>query len=161
MITLVRLCLAPFVAWTIWRGWHVAGGIFFLVVAFTDALDGSLARTRGLVTAWGMVWDPVADKLLVGSVAVVLVLQHFPEELAIAVFGLEAMFLVGGYYWKRHGRIVAANLWGKLKMNCQVLGLALFIGSIAFGAPWLASLSYVMVGLAVILALIALCTQSL
>ena len=108
-----------------------------------------------------MIWDPVADKLLVGSVGVILVLRNFPEELAVAVFGLEAMFLVGGYYWKRQGRIVAANIWGKLKMNCQVLGLALFIGSLAFGTPWLASLSFVMVGLAVLLALVALWTQSL
>lgn len=160
-VTIARLFLAPLVTWIIWRGWYVAGGLFFLLVASSDVLDGSLARTRNLVTAWGTTWDPVADKLLVGSVAVVLVLRHFPEELAIAVFGLEAMFLVGGYYWKRRGRIVAANIWGKIKMNCQVWGLTLYIASIAFGLPWLASMSYVMVGLAVILALIALCTQSL
>lgn len=159
-LTLARLLLAPIVAWTIWQGWYLAGGLFFLLVASSDALDGSLARVRGLVSDWGKIWDPVADKLLVGLVAVILVFRNFPEELAVIVFGLEAMFLAGGYYWKRRGRIVAANIWGKIKMNCQVAGVALFIASLAFGVPWLALGSYVMIGLAVILALIALWTQS-
>jgi CDP-diacylglycerol--glycerol-3-phosphate 3-phosphatidyltransferase len=161
MITIARIILVPFVVWMVWNSWYLAGGLAFLFVAATDALDGSLARTRGPITNWGMVWDPVADKLLVGSVGVILVLRNFPEELAVVVFGLEAMFLVGGYYRKRQGRIVAANIWGKLKMNCQVVGIVLFIAYLAFGQPWLALASFVMVGLAVILALVALWTQSI
>jgi CDP-diacylglycerol--glycerol-3-phosphate 3-phosphatidyltransferase len=161
IVTVSRIILVPFVFWMVWNSWYLVGGIFFLFVAATDAIDGSLARTRGPITTWGMTWDPVADKLLVGSVGVILVLRNFPEELAVAVFGLEAMFLVGGYYRKRQGRIVAANIWGKLKMNCQVIGITLFIAYLAFGLTWLALASFVMVGLAVVLALIALWTQSL
>jgi CDP-diacylglycerol--glycerol-3-phosphate 3-phosphatidyltransferase len=141
-LTIARLLLTPFVAVFVYLEWFGIAIPFFLLVASTDALDGSLARTRNCVTPWGMVWDPVADKLLIGSVAVLLLFSHFPEELAVAIFALEAMFLAGAYYRKRQGLIVSANIWGKIKMFLQVVGVTLYMYSLEYDMPALAILSY-------------------
>lgn len=160
-ITVLRLLSTPFVVWTIWAQRYDLGIPLFLLVAFTDALDGSLARLRNQVTEWGMVWDPIADKVLIGSVAVVLLYQDFPVDIAIIIFGLEAIFLTGGYYRKRQGRIVSANRWGKLKMLLQVTGITLYMCAIAFSAPALALASYVVLLVATLFAVFSLFTHGL
>ena len=152
-ITIFRILLTPVVLVLLWRQDYILGILLFLFVAFTDAVDGSLARTRDQVTSWGMIWDPVADKLLIGSVVALLLFRAFPEELIVVIFGLEAAFLVGGYYRKRQGLIVSANWFGKFKMICQVLGVTLFLAFLKTGFAPLAALSY---GVFVIAALLAL-----
>src|SRR5258708_241352 len=89
-ITIVRMLLTPLCVWLVWRGWYVPGAVLFLLLGFSDALDGSLARIRKQVTRWGMVADPIADKLLVAGVVVVLLFRDFPEELIVMIVGLEA-----------------------------------------------------------------------
>lgn len=126
-LTLFRFVATPFVLVLLHTG-HLPAALFaFLLVASTDALDGSMARTRDQVTDWGKLWDPVADKVLIASVAALLILDHFPLSLAILIFLTEGAFLLGGYLRKRKGIIVSANGWGKLKMLFQVLGTTLFL----------------------------------
>lgn len=152
-ITIFRICLTPVVLWLLWRNHYDYGTILFLFAAFTDAVDGSLARTRDQVTSWGMVWDPVADKLLIGSVVALLMFRHFPIELIVVVFGLEAAFLAGGYYRKRQGLIVSANWLGKFKMLCQVLGVTLYLLFLSTGYAAFAPASYAVIVVAALLAL--------
>ena len=152
-ITIFRILLTPVVLWLLWRQDYASGIILFLFVAFTDAVDGSLARMRDQVTPWGMVWDPVADKLLIGSVVALLLFRHFPVELIVVIFGLEAAFLVGGYYRKRQGIIVSANWYGKIKMICQVFGVTLFLLFLKTGFAALVPVSYGVFVLAALLAL--------
>lgn len=147
-ITVLRILLTPLVVFVIWNEDYTRGIALFLLVAFTDMMDGSLARTRGQVTEWGMLWDPIADKLLIGSVALLLLFRHFPAELAILILGIEAAFLVGAYYHKRKGRIVAANWWGKMKMLMQVLGVTLYLLWLASAAGWLLLASFMVFGAA-------------
>ena len=128
----------------------------FLVTALTDMLDGSLARSRGQVTKWGALWDPIADKLLIGSVALLMLMRHFPPTLTIIVIGLEATFLAGGWYRATQGEAVAANWWGKLKMLSQVAGVTLYLLSLQTGVTGLAAASYASFGIACVLALVSL-----
>lgn len=160
-LTVFRLMATPFVALTVWSGRFDLALPLFLVVAFTDVMDGSLARVRGQITEWGTIWDPVADKALVGSVALLLLYRNFPEELAVLIVGIEAIFLLAGYYRKRQGRIVSANRWGKTKMLLQVVGIAAFMLALAASAPWLALASYVILLAAVVFALISLFSHGL
>lgn len=160
-ITILRILLTPAVLWLLWVESYEMGISLFLLVAFTDMIDGSLARTRGQVTSWGMLWDPVADKLLIGAVAVLLLFRAFPAELIVVIFGLEAAFLIGGYYRKRQGVIVAANWWGKFKMLCQVIGVTLFLLFLQTGMASLATASYVVFVLATLLAVGSLFRQGL
>ena len=138
-ITILRMLLTPAVVWLLWSRSYAPGLPLFLVVAFTDMIDGSLARTRDQVTSWGMLWDPVADKLLIGSIGVLLLFRAFPSGLIAVVFGLEAAFLIGGYWRKRQGVIVSANWWGKFKMLSQVAGVALYLAFLETGSAPVAS----------------------
>lgn len=155
-ITVTRMFMTPGVLWLLYEGRYGLATPFFLLTAFTDMLDGSLARTRGQVTDWGKLWDPVADKLLIGLVALLLMLRHFPLELAVAVVGIELAFLVGGWYRAQQGIVVSANWWGKLKMLGQVAGVTLFLLFLQTGAASLAFASYVAFGTACALALVSL-----
>ncbi len=152
-ITVARMFMTPMVLWLLYEGRYDLAVPFFLVTAFTDMLDGSLARTRDQVTEWGKLWDPVADKLLIGLVALLLLTRHFPPELAVVVIGLEAAFLAGGWYRKTQGEIVSANWWGKFKMLSQVLGVTLFMIFLQTGVAALATASYLVFGVACVLAL--------
>ena len=66
-ITIARFVLTPLVVFLILIENYNIGIPLFIATAFTDVLDGSLARVRKKVTKWGTLHDPVADKLLIGS----------------------------------------------------------------------------------------------
>lgn len=152
-ITVARIFMTPMVLWLLYEGRYELATPLFLVTALTDMLDGSLARTRNQVTAWGKLWDPVADKLLIGSVAILLLARHFPATLAVIILGLEAAFLAGGWYRASQGEIVAANWWGKIKMLSQVIGVTLFLVFLQTGVGALAMASYAVFGVACLLAI--------
>src|SRR5689334_8978223 len=126
-ITVLRMFMTPAVIWFLHEERYDLATPLFFVTALTDMLDGSLARTRDQVTKWGIMWDPIADKLLIGSVAILLLTRHFPPTLTAIIIGLEAAFLAGGWYRHLQGETVAANWWGKLKMLCQVVGVMLYL----------------------------------
>src|SRR3989339_879810 len=70
MITIARMVLIPFILYFLFSNEYGIGVPLFLFAAFTDALDGSVARLRHQVTEWGTFYDPLADKLLIGSVII-------------------------------------------------------------------------------------------
>ncbi|HJV33257.1 MAG TPA: CDP-alcohol phosphatidyltransferase family protein [Patescibacteria group bacterium] len=160
-ITVARMFMTPWVLWLLFEERYELGTTLFLVTALTDMLDGSLARTRDQVTDWGKMWDPIADKFLIGSVALLLLTRHFPPELTVIILGLEGAFLAGGWYRQSHGVIVAANWWGKLKMLCQVFGITLFLLALQTGAPGFAFASYAVFGVASVFALVSLIRHGL
>lgn len=152
-ITVARMFMTPAVLWLLYEQRYELATPLFLLTALTDMIDGSLARTRGQVTKWGALWDPVADKLLIGSVALLLLTRHFPQILTAIVIGLEAAFLAGGWYRSSQGENISANWWGKLKMLCQVFGVTLFLLGLQTGVGGLAIASYAVFGVACLLAL--------
>ncbi|HTK60706.1 MAG TPA: CDP-alcohol phosphatidyltransferase family protein [Candidatus Baltobacteraceae bacterium] len=155
-ITVLRIFMTPAVVWFLYEERYALATPLFLVTALTDTLDGSLARTRDQVTKWGILWDPIADKLLIGSVALILMFRHFPPTLTAIILGLEAAFLAGGWYRHLQGETVAANWWGKFKMLGQVIGVTLYLLSLQTGIESLATASYSAFGVACVLAFISL-----
>ncbi len=129
-VTMARFIMTPFVVWLIWMGDYAWAVPAFLLTAFTDTIDGSLARTRNQITKWGIVFDPIADKLLVGSVLVVLIMQNLSLYLGIIIIVIEAVVAVAGLYSHRSNVVYMANNLGKAKMCFQIVGLLLvLIGS--------------------------------
>src|SRR5215475_2942187 len=106
---------------------QVAAAVF-LIASLTDTLDGNLARRRGQVTELGKFLDPLADKLFILSVLIVLVQE---EELAawivVVIFGRELLITVLRSLSANHGRVIAATPFGKTKTVLQVAAVLLLI----------------------------------
>jgi len=81
----------------------------------TDKLDGDIARARGEETEWGRILDPLADKICVAVIALVLLkLGDIPLAFVLALLGRDALILAGGLYLKkRRGIVVPSNAAGK------------------------------------------------
>ncbi|MFA6533761.1 MAG: CDP-alcohol phosphatidyltransferase family protein [Patescibacteria group bacterium] len=133
--TYLRLALTPLVLYLVTISNYYWALIAFVLVALTDAIDGSLARTRNQITELGKILDPVADKFLIASTVFVLMLKHINVFISLAIIAMEAAFLLGWYINKRKGREVRVNVWGKLKMDLQVIGVAILLLGLTINKP--------------------------
>jgi CDP-diacylglycerol---glycerol-3-phosphate 3-phosphatidyltransferase len=135
-ITLVRIFLVPILLVFLVspHGWHpIIATTIFLVAAFTDWLDGHLARSRNQITRLGELLDPIADKLLVTAALVSLVgrqqvpAQQVPAWIVtiilcreLAITGLRALAA-------DQRIIIAAETYGKYKMVFLIIGVSLLM----------------------------------
>jgi len=131
-ITVFRFLATPLVVYLLWKGSYLVGLISFILVAFTDALDGALARIRNQITDWGKVYDPLADKVLIGLVVYIIVLRYIDVYAALIIIGLEMLLIATAFVRKQRGKIVQANVWGKIKMALQVFGVVVLLLSVVF-----------------------------
>ena len=136
-VTIFRFLTAPFVLFFLVSENYIAGLILFTVSAFSDALDGALARTKDQITDWGKLFDPLADKILIGTTAAFLIVKYIGVYIAFAIILIEIILITIGYYKKRFQHItVQAHPTGKLKMILQSVGIAsLFLFAIFPGLP--------------------------
>lgn len=127
-LTFIRIIGTPILVYLLWKMYFLASFFLFIILALTDMFDGALARGRNQITYLGILLDPIADKLLIGSIVMVLLFK-VNYVLAIAVIGMEVLFLVGGLIKTSQKKAIdlEANFWGKLKMNVQVFGVILMI----------------------------------
>lgn len=129
-ITAARFVLTPVVVWLIWRGNYTIGVPLFVITSATDAIDGTMARMRGEITKWGIVFDPIADKTLVSSVLLVLIIRHLSFYLGISIISIEVIVALAGIYSYRRETVFMANYIGKTKMFLQVVGIGLLLLSV-------------------------------
>jgi len=139
LLTMLRICLAPFlVISVIERRFGLAFGLF-LVAAATDAMDGLLARWLRQRTMLGQYLDPVADKVLLSSLFLVLTHMGILEpRIAVMVFGRDlGMLLVAVIlYATTNLRDFHPSLLGKANSFCQVLAIAIVLLSLIYAQPW-------------------------
>lgn len=117
----------------------------FFLVAFTDALDGALARTRNKITVWGMMFDPLADKLLIVPTLLILVFSQLPPYLAVSVTGVECLILLLAILWRKRGLAIKSNVWGKIKMILHVAGIMCILFSAWLSWPLLHFAEYILI----------------
>ena len=133
-LTMVRIVLIPVVAALLlaapsggWLLWLLAG-LAFGAAAITDALDGNIARKRGLVTDFGKLMDPVADKLLVTSALVCMVASGLCSAwVLIIVLAREFLITSIRMVAVTKGMVIAANKWGKAKTIIQIAAIVTVI----------------------------------
>lgn len=154
--TVLRMLLIPPVLYFLAAERFEIGVPLFLFAALTDWFDGSLARVRRQVTEWGIVYDPFADKLLIGSVLFVIVLEHINYTLGIALLAVEAMMVLAAWYRRRQGTIEPANVWGKIKMVAEVCGITLLLMALWLRMNLLVDLSTGTLALALTFALVSI-----
>ncbi|BEQ14960.1 CDP-diacylglycerol--glycerol-3-phosphate 3-phosphatidyltransferase [Desulfoferula mesophila] len=131
LITLLRVGSIPLLMGMLYlpdAGWHWVAAILFFVAGLSDLADGLLARRMKKVTVLGQFLDPLADKLLIASILVVLVAMGRAQAWAavviicreVAVTGLRALAAT-------QGLAVPSDRWGKAKTALQMLAVLLLI----------------------------------
>ena len=133
VLTGVRLVLVPvfLAALFVDHGrsvdWRLAAFGVFAVAAFTDRLDGELARRRGLVTAFGTVADPIADKALTGTALVLLsVYDRLPWWVTVLILAREWGVTALRFWVIRYG-IIPASRGGKAKTLVQAFAIGFYL----------------------------------
>ena len=150
-ITLTRIFMIPvfvlFFYLDVMNGWNfLVAAVVFVFAASTDALDGHIARSRGLVTNLGKFLDPIADKVLVSTALILLLTRGGVFEISffsgwglivagicVAVI-LARELIVSGFRMIAAGRgiVLAADKLGKLKTVFQDASIALILAGMAF-----------------------------
>ena len=156
-ITWFRFALIPVVLYFLLSEEIPLALFLFALAAFSDALDGALARSTDRVTPWGTLYDPLADKLLVGSVLLFTVSKYISYYLAGGIIFIEFLLILNAYYRKRrYGKVTPAHISGKIKMLLQSIGLILLLFYSMFSLPLLLTLGSLSLYAAVVFALISL-----
>jgi CDP-diacylglycerol---glycerol-3-phosphate 3-phosphatidyltransferase len=130
LLTVVRLLLVPVFLWLLFidgTWWRVAALLVFAVASFTDRVDGQLARSRNLVTDFGKIADPIADKALTGSALVGLsLLGDLWWWVTIVILVREIGITLLRFVVIRYG-VIAASRGGKLKTMLQVFAIGFYV----------------------------------
>jgi CDP-diacylglycerol--glycerol-3-phosphate 3-phosphatidyltransferase len=132
-ITVFRFITIPFILYFLLAGYYKIGFVLFTISAISDAIDGAIARTRNKITDWGILFDPFADKLLIGSVGGIIIYQFLSPTIAFSIIFLELILLASSYY-RFKGKIVPAKTAGKVKMILQCVGVCFIFLSIVTGS---------------------------
>jgi len=153
-ITAFRFAATPAVMVLMLNENYYVGFFSFLLVAFTDMIDGSLARVRNQVTEWGKIYDPLADKILIGSMVFAIVLRYIDFWTAMIIIGIEFVIIVVAWIRKIKGYKVEANIWGKIKMILQTTGVSILLLSVIFDlaalVPYASGTLYVAIAFAIV-----------
>lgn len=131
LLTILRFVSIPFILWFLITEKDAYALVLFTLSAFSDAVDGALARTRYQITGWGIVADPIADKLLIGSVAAVAITKYLGIYLTATIIGVEIV-LVAFSFFRYRGQLVPARTMGKIKMILQCIGVGFVLLYAAF-----------------------------
>lgn len=138
-LTLARLVLTGVFVICFYAPWPNAIAIalvIFILASITDYLDGHLARSRNLVTNFGKLFDPLADKILITAAFIMLVEEDYlPPWAAIIILARE--FFVTGIRQiaANHGVVLAAEKLGKHKMVWQIITVVYFMLAASIEEP--------------------------
>ncbi|MGB3441321.1 MAG: CDP-diacylglycerol--glycerol-3-phosphate 3-phosphatidyltransferase [Actinophytocola sp.] len=133
ILTVTRLVLVPvfllalFADGGVSEGWRMVAFLVFAVGSITDFIDGHLARKYGLVTDFGKVVDPIADKALTGAALIGLsALGELPWWVTLTIAGREILVTLLRFWVIRYG-VIAASYGGKVKTFAQIIAIGLYL----------------------------------
>ena len=123
-LTMIRMVMVPVCMALIILGFNITAAIIFALASLTDFFDGYLARKHNLVSSFGKIMDPLADKLLTFGALICFVAKApsfvWPAIIIIArEFFVTSMRVVA----VDKGKVIAASWWGKVKTNVQMFSL--------------------------------------
>ncbi len=133
ILTMARLALVPVFLFSLFEAggfdttWRLIAFGIFAVASFTDHIDGTLARKHGLITDFGKIADPIADKALTGSALVGLsMLDVLPWWITITIAVREVGVTLLRFWVIRYG-VIPASRGGKAKTLAQIIAIGLFV----------------------------------
>lgn len=157
VLTGIRVVLVPVFAWALLahpadQQWRWIADVIFIVAILTDLADGKIARKYNLVTDFGKLWDPIADKALTGMAFLGLsILGELPWWITIIILLREWGITVLRFWLVKYGTVMAANSGGKLKTVTQSLGLAMFLPGLHFLPAWWGWIAWALIVIAFVL----------
>jgi CDP-diacylglycerol---glycerol-3-phosphate 3-phosphatidyltransferase len=133
VLTMSRLALVPVFLVLLFTGggeqlgWRLAAFAVFAAASITDHVDGNIARSRGLVTDFGKIADPIADKALTGAALIGLsILGELPWWVTIVIAVREVGVTLLRFWVIRHG-VIPASWGGKAKTLAQIIAIGLYV----------------------------------
>jgi CDP-diacylglycerol--glycerol-3-phosphate 3-phosphatidyltransferase len=157
MLTLFRLVLVPLFVLVLFAGnghetvSRIAAFVVFVVAVITDRFDGALARNYGMVTKFGTLADPIADKTLIGAALIGLsMLGDLAWWVTLVILVREVGITVLRFVVLRRG-VIPASRGGKLKTLLQAVAIGLFV--LPLSGSWVVAASVVM-GVAIVLTVV-------
>lgn len=127
-LTMLRVLLIPIMIIFLMKEYYSAAAAVFMAASITDAFDGHIARSRNLITDFGKLMDPLADKLLVVSALVCLVqLGDVQGWMVIVILAREILITGLRGVAASSGKVIAAAKSGKLKTITQMLAVILIL----------------------------------
>jgi cardiolipin synthase len=158
LLTLLRICLMPFLVAAILDGHYKLSFGLFVAAGLTDALDGALARLLKQRTMLGQYLDPVADKLLLSTMFLVLTHQDLiPMRVTVLVFGRDVgILLVSAILYAAVGRRdFSASIFGKANTVAQVGAVAAVLLHQLTPDSWVAEFRTIALGATMVLTVVS------
>jgi cardiolipin synthase len=158
LFTLLRVAMTPYILLELSRGHYMVAGWTFGAAAFTDTLDGTIARRFGSQSRVGQYLDPIADKLLLSSIYIGLMLGHaIPVWVVIVVFARDLWILALSAIALRFTtfRDLKPSVWGKASTFIQIMTAVGVMAAHAYSNETFGRIADVLVWLVVVLAFIS------
>lgn len=157
-LTLLRILFVPVIAWLLWQSAdgdeasRDAAAIVFVLAALTDLADGAIARRYGLVTTFGKIADPIADKALTGVALIGLsLLGQLPWWVTVVILVREVGVTILRFWVLEHG-VMPASRGGKAKTLVQTIAIAMYLADLPWA--WWDVTRMLVMGLALILTVV-------
>ncbi|TAL70777.1 MAG: hypothetical protein EPN82_01400 [Bacteroidetes bacterium] len=133
-LSFLRLILTFPICWMLLHDDYVGFLILGIIAMLTDFLDGYTARKRDEITEFGKIIDPLADKVLIAAVAIVMLIKGLiPAWFLIAVLSRDVLILLGGLYLsKKLGYVIYSDIIGKISVNILALVMICIIFKVEF-----------------------------
>ena len=134
-LTMGRIFAIPVFIIVFLLGYRYAATVIFILAALTDMLDGHIARKHNLVTNFGKLMDPLADKLLVCTALICLTSMNRLNVIVVLVI-IAREFIISGFRLvaSDNGIVIAASYWGKFKTVSQMALIIVLIMDL--GGVW-------------------------
>jgi CDP-diacylglycerol--glycerol-3-phosphate 3-phosphatidyltransferase len=132
-LTTIRIVVVPILAWLLFRedsdsdSNRLIAGILFIIAALTDIADGTIARRWNLITNFGKIFDPIADKALIGVALVGLSYLNLLDWWFTWVILARELFVTFLRFWVINKGVIPASRGGKLKTIMQIVAISFYL----------------------------------
>ena len=133
-LTMVRIIMVPIFMAIMLKEYYIAALVIFALASITDFLDGYIARKYNLVSSFGKIMDPLADKLLAfGALVCFIQLGVVSVWAPIIIIAREFFVTSMRVVAVSKGKVIAASWWGKVKNNVQLFAIIFAMLLCGFG----------------------------
>ena len=133
LLTTVRIVVVPILAWLLFKesaetdANRIIAGTIFIVAALTDIADGTIARRWNLITNFGKIFDPIADKALIGVALIGLSYLNLLDWWFTWVILARELFVTFLRFWVINKGVIPARRGGKLKTITQIVVISFYL----------------------------------